>query len=309
MTALMYRSTPARAQFKSLVGQNNHFLITILVGLSAVEKGEASLPSDFSTSWNPQSVSTSAHRSRLFAQRSLLSWTVDALDLYLKGIVRQFPHIAPTDLWKDPTDGRSRGTGERLALFGSRAGVLPVYIGMVELAVVWRNRTIHSDGRNKVAAATAARLRNAEDQIHDLFQGLDISLALTHVTGEPTSPPTFKEVASIVRAAQKYVELVDQFVVDSVDLDGVLESIIRDYLVEDGHDFTQRATKLWGRGPLRASKSIEQIAVNSGMTWAVPTAGDRTVSPNFIEELSQICLLYTSPSPRDRQKSRMPSSA
>ena len=28
-----------------------------------------------------------------------------------------------------------------------------------------------------------------------------------------------------------------------------------------------------------------------------------------IEELSKGCLLYTSPSPRDRQKSRMPSSA
>ena len=28
-----------------------------------------------------------------------------------------------------------------------------------------------------------------------------------------------------------------------------------------------------------------------------------------IEDLNQACLLYTSPSPRDRQKSRMPSSA
>ena len=29
----------------------------------------------------------------------------------------------------------------------------------------------------------------------------------------------------------------------------------------------------------------------------------------YVDELIQICLLYTSPSPRDRQKSRMPSSA
>ena len=27
------------------------------------------------------------------------------------------------------------------------------------------------------------------------------------------------------------------------------------------------------------------------------------------EEVTEVCLLYTSPSPRDRQKSRMPSSA
>ena len=30
---------------------------------------------------------------------------------------------------------------------------------------------------------------------------------------------------------------------------------------------------------------------------------------NAREQLTEICLLYTSPSPRDRQKSRMPSSA
>ena len=31
--------------------------------------------------------------------------------------------------------------------------------------------------------------------------------------------------------------------------------------------------------------------------------------PCVIEDPDRICLLYTSPSPRDRQKSRMPSSA
>ena len=37
----------------------------------------------------------------------------------------------------------------------------------------------------------------------------------------------------------------------------------------------------------------------------------RLALEGFIEDAgdSQICLLYTSPSPRDRQKSRMPSSA
>ena len=34
----------------------------------------------------------------------------------------------------------------------------------------------------------------------------------------------------------------------------------------------------------------------------------KTIFADFTEEV-EICLLYTSPSPRDRQKSRMPSSA
>ena len=40
----------------------------------------------------------------------------------------------------------------------------------------------------------------------------------------------------------------------------------------------------------------------------VATAGDRTRAEQTVRKVKG-CLLYTSPSPRDRQKSRMPSSA
>ena len=36
---------------------------------------------------------------------------------------------------------------------------------------------------------------------------------------------------------------------------------------------------------------------------------DLLLDPDSFEEWDMFCLLYTSPSPRDRQKSRMPSSA
>ena len=34
-----------------------------------------------------------------------------------------------------------------------------------------------------------------------------------------------------------------------------------------------------------------------------------SLNGNFVNDILSLCLLYTSPSPRDRQKSRMPSSA
>ena len=54
---------------------------------------------------------------------------------------------------------------------------------------------------------------------------------------------------------------------------------------------------------LRAT--IRKIA--NGEDWQMPATID---DPTILEDISDgFCLLYTSPSPRDRQKSRMPSSA
>ena len=41
----------------------------------------------------------------------------------------------------------------------------------------------------------------------------------------------------------------------------------------------------------------------------VTTIGDDTVIEQITKQLNKLCLLYTSPSPRDRNVSRMPSSA
>ena len=46
------------------------------------------------------------------------------------------------------------------------------------------------------------------------------------------------------------------------------------------------------------------IACNAHMVTEIPIH-----LPHHLYKLDQTCLLYTSPSPRDRQKSRMPSSA
>ena len=44
-------------------------------------------------------------------------------------------------------------------------------------------------------------------------------------------------------------------------------------------------------------------------SYANPLVSGFTTNPTLMRQAGVTCLLYTSPSPRDRQKSRMPSSA
>ena len=66
--------------------------------------------------------------------------------------------------------------------------------------------------------------------------------------------------------------------------------------------------------PEKIVREVIALANTQGGTLLIGVDDDGTVSgQRFIEEeifvMDKACLLYTSPSPRDRQKSRMPSSA
>ena len=59
----------------------------------------------------------------------------------------------------------------------------------------------------------------------------------------------------------------------------------------------------------RAGLAANQIGVGlRAFSWNIDDEIGYVLNPRIVE-LSEDCLLYTSPSPRDRQKSRMPSSA
>ena len=82
----------------------------------------------------------------------------------------------------------------------------------------------------------------------------------------------------------------------------------------DGNDLPKHSYLGWDPG-LVFMKSFAELGVDGANSYErIVTSGDTVeATPNGVPELLfaiyQICLLYTSPSPRDRQKSRMPSSA
>ena len=74
----------ALKKFKKEIGQANHFLITILVGLDGVKSGKVEKNDEFSAAWNPKDVVASAERSRIYTIKASLAWVVDCLDMYLR---------------------------------------------------------------------------------------------------------------------------------------------------------------------------------------------------------------------------------
>ena len=67
-------------------------------------------------------------------------------------------------------------------------------------------------------------------------------------------------------------------------------------------------TKAWQKGQL-AAKEGRMDEARDWFDSGIAMVATYSMENNEFADESIICLLYTSPSPRDRQKSRMPSSA
>ena len=141
--------SPARRDFKEMLGQNNHFLITIMIGLDAVASGEARLSDEFSTSWAPHDVRRSATRSREFACKALTAWLTDAVAAYINGLLRE-PCVV-TDSTLAERLRAAQSLDDKICTISNACGQdSAVATLLVRISVTWRNRLVHFRPRNQV---------------------------------------------------------------------------------------------------------------------------------------------------------------
>jgi len=99
---LFLNESTAKRRFKDLLGQANHLLITILVGLSAVERRLITeAPPDLHTIWNPRDPIASAARSRMMLLDMTLVRATDAIDAYISWSRRAPAIIQSVDLQRE----------------------------------------------------------------------------------------------------------------------------------------------------------------------------------------------------------------
>jgi hypothetical protein len=255
-----------------MAGQINHFLVTILVGLSAVEDGTAELPPEMRTSWAPHDRSRSAARSRQFAIKAALAWLVDATDTYIR-MLQWPPRIATMAIMKGiaDADANDEGLAGRVRSVATAVGhAESAEAILAEVAIIWRNRLIHRHAANKISKRLANTALGHATQYAESYQGLIIEDLIKHVEQGLSVSPTLKEVTAIVRAVHKLVERVDENLLQDLELEPYLREILRKYLTENRvagpAGVMVRASNVWGKSPDRCRSTIRQIALNNGLT-------------------------------------------
>lgn len=283
-------TSPARRQFKKLLGQVNHYLITILVGLNAVEKGEAVLGGTFSTNWNPRSPQASARQSREFALKATLAWTVDALDAYASQL-HQSPRLLESDTLYNAMSAAGRSVDAKTdALIEGLDIKDNISSSLTKLAITWRNRLVHHQADNPLSDEVRQSLLSQSKKIADNYRGLEIESML--ISFDKSLAPRFKEAASLAQASHDFVSNCDSLLLVNLDLPRFVTATLRHHLTKNykskpENDPKSRAGRIWNRTQDDSIRTLIQILQNYGIS----SDGDGfkvAVDDSYLIELSGI---------------------
>jgi hypothetical protein len=282
MYPLALARTPALRAFKSATGQNNHFIVTILVALHQVERGDAEPDPDFSSQWSPRDHVNSARRSREYALQSSMTWIVDQLNSLRAGLL-----ATPTAF--------SRNERERVQSRESARDKLDELLKvlcvqrnsdyhMCELAITWRNRLVHSDEADrKISPALKRNLIDLDEQIRAKHRGLDVADCISAY--EQGRAPTLKAVTSFVQAAQSLASALDRATVQRISPTGFVEESLRSWARE--RRGSHALTKTWGGSEEQSLRRIKQVLITVGM-HEVDATHPRALDAKYLDDLLEL---------------------
>ena len=269
---LALETSPPRRAFKRSLGQANHFLITILIGLDAVEDGTAKQRQGMPASWNPQNAAQSAARSRGFAARGAFALLFDCIDAYTWDILAE-PTVVQREANRTALEkaANSRARFEELAQLVGKKG--SSVWALLNLGRAWRHRLTHSRSDAAPAGAVVAALRDNKEAIKDEYAGLDIEKLLRSLA---SGEPHMKETTAMIRAGHQFVEAADRHLLTDFDPSVYAKDALSSHL--KSLDLTARkirASNLWGQNCERRQRAILNVLRSHGMT--VSEKRDRTV--------------------------------
>ena len=231
-----------------------------MIGLDAVEDG-AEKRESFNTTWNPENRTNSVMRSKKYAIKSALAWTVDNLDMYLRLCNRE------PRLYHD---------GESLEIAKTKHSVYNKFdcvirnhpelavskFAYVDLLICWRNNSVHFDAENKLMTESDNYFGNIpEDDVVKNTYHLDVNQMLNRFNRGDC--PTFKEAATLISMTIHFVEELDRILLRDIDQYRFLETSLFKLLKseKDTSVFSFRNTT-----PEKRTKKFKQLFIAAGIS-------------------------------------------
>lgn len=253
----------AQRQFKKRMGQANHFLITILIGLDEVGKGQVKKPESLDVSWNPKDVKASVERSRIYALNSSLAWIIDNFDSYVQNCKRK-PCIIENNKLSEDLDSADRRVNDKFKVFYNRYKSneeLRLYGALVALGIQWRNVTTHSEANNELDDEYKSILLDNKQWYNENFCHLDVDKALESFKTHKN--PSLKETTSIIKAVLRFVEIIDSELLKEIQNVRFLTELFAKHYQqgsEDKHLFLNLSKE-------RQISVVKNVLLNSGYVY------------------------------------------
>jgi hypothetical protein len=192
--------SPPLVRFLRAVGKVQHHLHTVVVGLSAVEKGIATKPDDLDIAWQAHDLVGSAREARRFLLRATLIFVAEELNVFATQVLKYRALATAIDALPEDRAGRIRALTEA-------DEVDPTYLTVAPLVVThWRNRIVHPDSRARLTPAERQRLLTQSESARDSYKGVDVVRLLGDFE---TDQPTLKGVTVLLAMSIKFVRHVD----------------------------------------------------------------------------------------------------
>ena len=263
---IQLKHSKVQRQFKKRMGQANHFLITILIGLDQVGKGTVKKPDTLDVAWDPKDAKASVIRSREYALNSSLAWIIDNFDAYVQNCKRKPSLIEKKELLS-ALDSADRRVNDRFVVLFNRyrdREQIKLYGALLALGIQWRNITTHSEAKNVLDEEYVKILSDNKEWYYSNFSHLVIDDALVHFNAHKS--PTLKETASIVKAVLRFVELVDTELIRELDNERYLSELFKDHFSVEEKQKDERCLILTLTKE-RQKSMVKNILFSNGYTY------------------------------------------
>ena len=268
-------TSPARKKFKKHLGQANHLIITILVGLDAIERDIVrDVPKDLGAAWAPRNPTNSARRSRRLVLDMALLRAVDALDIYI-GSCNSKPYLIQQSIIREDINKTGRSVWYKFEALENRLG-LPecVVSALVAMMITWRNRAAHSKTDDKLPEKYREIIRQNLAKLEANFRGLDGETLLAGYDAE--RQPHLKEVTSFINATHQFVRGMESTLLQELDPEFFLKQLVSKNLsVLEGSNSAKARTNdrkrhlrsVWGKDPKSRKRSVQSFLRHSGLSF------------------------------------------